>query len=355
MNQTSSSYRAIILWLLVVCALIFLMVVVGGLTRLTHSGLSMVDWRPIMGILPPLSEVEWLKVFAIYQQYPEYIERNQGMSLAEFKDIFYWEYGHRLLGRLLGLVFLIPFLVFWVRKQLDRSLVKRLGFAFVLGGMQGLMGWYMVMSGLVDEPRVSQYRLAAHLGLALILLAYLFWIVLELREKAHSAEVITSDQPGLRLLIFFTTGLLVLQILFGALTAGLHAGWGYNTFPMMNGQWVASAVGELSPLWLNLFESPASVQFSHRLLGSLLMVVAFVAWLNAFLKPVTLSQKASLHLLFFTLVIQYGLGVYTLVNVVPLVGASLHQAVACLVLLAAVNANFKFRKLASDKHIHENV
>lgn len=355
MSQTASPYRAIILWLLVVCALIVLMVVVGGLTRLTNSGLSMVDWRPIMGVLPPLSETEWLKVFAIYQQYPEYIQRNQGMSLDDFKSIFYWEYGHRLLGRLLGLIFLIPFLVFWIRKQLDKSLVKKLGFAFVLGGLQGLMGWYMVMSGLVDEPRVSQYRLAAHLGLALMVLAYLFWIVLDLRQKTYTSDVSALDQPGLRKLILFTTVLFVLQILFGALTAGLHAGWGYNTFPTMNGQWVASAVGELSPLWLNLFESSASVQFSHRLLGSLLLVVTFIAWLNVFRKPISWSQKASLHLLFFSLIIQYGLGVYTLVNVVPLVGASLHQTVACLVLLAVVYANFQFRKLASDKHIRENV
>ncbi len=354
MNQSNPSYRGIIVWLMIVCALIILMVVVGGITRLTDSGLSMVDWRPIMGVIPPLTEADWLKTFAMYQQYPEYLELNRGMSLEDFKSIFYWEYGHRLLGRVLGLVYLIPFLVFWVRQRLDKPLLKKLGFAFFLGALQGLMGWYMVMSGLVDEPRVSHYRLAAHLGLALGILAYLFWVAMDLVERDKANKPLKPDCPGMRKLALFTTLLLSLQIMFGAFTAGLHAGWGYNTFPTMNGEWIAAAVGELSPFWLNLFESTASIQFMHRLLGTLLLVSVCILWLGIFTRPVADGQKVGLHLLLASVIVQYALGVYILVNVVPLVGASLHQAVACLVLLAAIYVNFQFRKPAPDLYPPES-
>ncbi len=343
-NHQSSNYKSIIIWLLIVCAFIFAMVIVGGVTRLTHSGLSMVDWRPIMGAIPPLTEQEWLRTFEMYKQYPEYLKLNHGMSLGEFKGIFYWEFGHRLLGRTIGLVFFIPFVYFWLRKKLDKPLLKKLGVAFLIGGLQGLMGWYMVMSGLVDMPRVSHYRLAAHLSLALFLLAYLFWIILDLKNRVQPLRIGDGECHGVRGFALITTGLVSLQIIYGAFTAGLRAGWGYNTFPTMNGEWMPDAVSALSPLWLNLVENNAGVQFVHRLLGTLLLLSVIWLWSNIFRKTLSASQKTSLNLLLCSLIAQYGLGVYLLIKVVPIAAASLHQAVGCLVLLAAINVNFQFRE-----------
>lgn len=344
MTETSSSYRGVIIWLLIVCAFIFSMVVVGGVTRLTHSGLSIVEWQPIIGAIPPLTEAEWLRTFDLYKQYPEYIHHNQGMSLHEFKGIFYWEYGHRLLGRTIGLVFFIPFMIFWMRKKLDKPLLGKLGGAFLLGGLQGLMGWYMVMSGLVDMPRVSHYRLAAHLSLALFLLSYLFWIVLDLSNRPAPS---VQSWPGVRKLALAATGLVCVQIIYGAFTAGLRAGWGYNSFPTMNGEWLPEAVSALSPLWLNFLENNAGVQFMHRWVGTLLLIVVAWLWSNTLRKPLSQGQKLSLHLLMLALIVQYGLGVYVLLKVVPIAGAALHQAVGCLVLLAAVTVNYQFRQQLS--------
>ena len=344
MTDTSSSYRGVIIWLLVVCAFIFAMVIVGGVTRLTHSGLSIVEWQPIIGTIPPLSEAEWLHTFNLYKQYPEYMHHNQGMSLHEFKGIFYWEYFHRLLGRTIGLVFFIPFVIFWVRKKLDKPLLGKLGGAFVIGGLQGLMGWYMVMSGLVDMPRVSHYRLAAHLSLALFLLAYLYWIVLDLRNQSTPSVQGGKEWPGIRLLALATTALACVQIIYGAFTAGLRAGWGYNTFPTMNGEWMPEAVTALSPVWLNFLESNAGVQFMHRFLGTLLLLFVLWLWSNTIRKPLSQKQKNSLHLLLLALIVQYSLGIYVLLQVVPIAAASIHQAVGCLVLLAAVTVNYRFRR-----------
>ncbi len=334
--------RGVVLWLLILCGFVFAMVVVGGVTRLTHSGLSMVDWRPIMGVLPPLDETAWQKTFAQYQEYPEYLETNRGMTLEEFKGIFYWEYGHRLLGRSVGLVFLLPFSYFWARRRLTPALVRRLLFAFFLGGLQGVLGWYMVKSGLVDIPRVSHYRLAAHLSLALFLLAYLYWIVLDLKSAAVGAA--NADWPRVRQLGLLTTSLVCLQIVWGAFVAGLKAGWGYNTFPTMNGQWVPEAIGASSSVWRDLLESGAGVQFTHRWLGTLLLLTVAWLWSYAFRLPLARRQKASLHLLAGILCLQYLLGVYILLAVIPIVGASLHQAVGCLVLLAALTVNYRFRR-----------
>lgn len=339
-----TNQNSIILWLLVVCAFIFAMVVVGGVTRLTNSGLSMVDWRPIMGAIPPLTEQEWMKTFEMYKQYPEYIKMNQGMSLDEFKGIFYWEYGHRLLGRTIGLVFFIPFLYFWIRRKLDRPLLKKLGIAFLIGGLQGLMGWYMVMSGLVDMPRVSHYRLAAHLSLALFLLAYLFWIALDLMNARTMQGQRSQYFPSLRNLAFFTTGLLCVQIIYGAFTAGLRAGWGYNTFPTMNGEWFPEALTAMTPFWLNLLENNAGVQFMHRLLGTAALILVLWLWSHALRIPLANRQKWALHRLLLAVMLQYGLGVYVLLEVVPVAAASIHQGVGCLVLLAAVHVNYVFRK-----------
>ena len=229
-------------------------------------------------------------------------------------------------------------------RNLSTALRNRLLFAFFAGGLQGLMGWYMVMSGLVDRPHVSHYRLAAHLGLALFLLAYLFWNILDLRNDRPGVTDSAPAPAGIRGLALVTTATLCLQIVYGAFTAGLHAGWGYNTFPGMNGQWIADAVGTLTPFWLNFLESTATIQFIHRWLGTLLLALIIWLWSSMFRRQLDEKQRLSLHLLLLAVCGQYIMGVYTLVEVVPLVPAAMHQAGACLLLLAAVNVNFRFRR-----------
>lgn len=324
--------RVIAGWLLTVCLAVFCMVVVGGITRLTGSGLSMVDWRPVLGIVPPLSEAAWQAAFDAYRQYPEYQQVNRGMTLAEFRFIFFWEYGHRLLGRLVGLLYVVPLLLFWWRGWLDGRLKVLLLVGLLLGGGQGLLGWYMVQSGLVDMPRVSHYRLAAHLSLALLVMVWLFWIALELMRRRAGQSL--HWQPAGAVAVV-ALGLLTLQIFFGALVAGLHAGWGYNTFPKMNDQWVAATVFALEPWWRNFFDNAAMVQFVHRSLGLGFLLLVTGWWLAA-LRRCRLRELLPLHLLLVVTLSQVVLGVVTLVNVVPPLLAALHQALACLLLLVLV-------------------
>jgi len=328
--ESGRSPRGLELWLAACIALVFAMVVVGGITRLTGSGLSIVEWAPIMGAIPPLGEAEWQRAFEAYKQYPQFRLTNPVMGLAEFKGIFFWEYVHRLLGRGIGVVFGLPLLWFWVRGVLSRRLKWQLALALVLGGMQGLVGWLMVKSGLVDEPRVSHYRLAAHLGLALAIMGWLAWILLGLRQKPDRGP----GAPLPRLLMLGVAVLTALQILYGAFVAGLRAGWGYNTFPRMGERWIAEAVMALDPWWHNLVESHATVQFIHRVLGTLLLVAVALLWVRS--KRVGPGRPGPVDLLFGLVVLQYLLGVYTLVNVVPLVPAVMHQGGAALVLLALV-------------------
>ncbi len=327
----STDNKVVTGWLVVVCLTILLMIVVGGVTRLTHSGLSMVDWNPVMGFIPPITELQWQETFEVYKQYPEYKKVNKGMNLGEFKGIFYWEYGHRVLGRGIGIIFFLPFMVLLLFGKIERQLVPRLTVALVLGGLQGLMGWYMVMSGLVDMPRVSHYRLAAHLVLALIILSYLYWIILDLRET------IKVQVPGsFKLLCLSILGVTSLQIIYGAFTAGLRAGLGFNTFPLMDGQMIATAATMMTPLWVNFFENGAMVQFVHRWIGALLLLL--VVMLLALSMVGNLPRRlvvASASLVCLTLV-QFLLGVFTLLNYVPIGLASTHQAVACFVLLASI-------------------
>ena len=332
--------RAVVIWLLAVCLTIFAMIVVGGVTRLTHSGLSMVEWQPILGIIPPLSEVEWQVTFDVYKQYPEYQTVNRGMTLAAFKSIFYWEYGHRVLGRLIGLIFFLPFVIFFMQQRFDAGMKIKMTVAFVLGGLQGLLGWYMVKSGLVDEPRVSHYRLAAHLGFALFRLAYLFWIVLGIISRYLPPMQRLVKSVALTRLVWLLMIVLIVQIVYGAFTAGLKAGFGYNTFPLMNDQWIADAVGMMTPLWLNLFESNATVQFIHRWLGIGVTLLAIGVWTYGINKQLLTRQRWGLHVLLGVVLIQFGLGVGTLIYTVPISLASLHQAGACLLLLATVYVIF---------------
>jgi cytochrome c oxidase assembly protein subunit 15 len=346
MSEVLGSRKVVVTWLLLVSVTIFAIVVVGGVTRLTHSGLSMVDWQPIMGVVPPLNQQEWQETFDAYKQYPEYQKLNRNMNLEQFKSIFYWEYGHRLLGRAIGVIFFVPFVIFWLQKRFADSLKKKLIIVLVLGGFQGLMGWYMVMSGLVDLPRVSHYRLAAHLSIALLLMGYIFWIVLDLVSNDRSEG---GNVP--RALRMFAIAVLVLvsvQIIYGAFTAGLRAGFGYNTFPLMNEKWIADAVGSMTPWWLNLFESNATVQFIHRYLGILVMLIVMALWLWGMNTALSKPQKMGLHLLTGITAIQFVLGVFTLILVIPISLASLHQAVACFLLIASVYVVHSFSRRESN-------
>src|SRR5687768_9729245 len=257
---SASDRRATATWLFACCALVFLMVVVGGITRLTHSGLSIVEWQPIAGVLPPLNETQWEELFTKYKASPEYAQRNAGMDVAGFKKIFWWEYVHRLLGRVIGLVFLLPFLYFLFKGRLDDDVAWKLGGIFVLGALQGALGWFMVQSGLVDQPRVSSLRLAAHLGLAFVIYGAMMWVALDLvkRERLTNTEGLRGRSGAMVSLVF-------LQVLSGALVAGIHAGKAYNTFPLMDGHFIPPDIAALQPWWANLLHNMAGVQFTHRI------------------------------------------------------------------------------------------
>lgn len=339
-NERSHS-RVVAIWLLVCCVTIFAMVVLGGVTRLTGSGLSMVQWAPIMGVLPPLNAVDWQAAFDLYQQYPEYQIKNQGMDLAGFKSIFYFEWSHRVLGRTIGVMFAIPFGYFLIRGQISRSMIPKMFVLFLLGGLQGLMGWYMVQSGLVDVPHVSQYRLVAHLSLAIVIYAYMFWLVMDLldpeRNVPRSHNRLALASLGLLAFSFVT-------VVSGGFVAGLKAGFAFNTFPLMNGQWIPENILYMQPLWRNLFENIATVQFTHRLLAISLavLILGFVsyAW-----REVTDSRlRLGLALALLAMITQVTLGITTLLLAVPIPLAAAHQAGAVLLLTAMLFVVHQFRR-----------
>lgn len=326
--------RAIAVWLLVCCVTIFCMVVLGGVTRLTGSGLSMVEWEPIMGVLPPLSDAEWEETFSLYQQYPEYKLKNSHLDVEGFKNIFWLEYFHRLLGRGIGMLFGLPFLYFLVRRQIDRPLVPKLMFLFVLGGLQGLMGWYMVQSGMVDDPHVSQYRLTAHLMLAIFIYAYMLWLALGLLRGRDRVKVARGWVKG----AFAVMGLILLTIASGGFVAGLKAGFTYNTFPLMNGQWIPNGLTLMEPVWRNLFENITTVQFNHRVLAILTAAVVVGFWWAARRRTSDASARMALDLLLAAVALQITLGITTLLMVVPIPLAAAHQAGAVILLTAVINA-----------------
>ncbi|MBI3149438.1 MAG: COX15/CtaA family protein [Betaproteobacteria bacterium] len=328
--------RQIATWLLCCCALVFAMVVVGGITRLTHSGLSIVEWQPLVGTLPPLTEVQWLEVFQKYQLTPEYQKVNLGMSLAEFKSIFWWEYFHRLLGRLIGLAYFAPLVYFALRRRIPQGWLMKLLGIFVLGGLQGALGWYMVKSGLVDEPRVSQYRLTAHLGLAILIYAAMFWVALGLLFPRPAAAHDTPEVERVRRFAGVLASLIFVMILSGGLVAGIRAGFAYNTFPTMNGNWIPPELFLLDPWYLNFFNNMATVQFDHRLLGWALAVLVPWFWWRSQCLPLSGRARLATHLLLAALVLQVGLGITTLLLVVPVALAAAHQAGAVLLLSAAL-------------------
>ena len=332
--------RPVAIWLLVCCAMIFAMVVVGGVTRLTHSGLSIVEWQPIVGTVPPLNDAQWQQTFDLYKLTPEYRKVNQGMSIGEFKSIFWWEYFHRLLGRTIGLAFLLPLLWFWRRGYLDRPLSLRLAGIFVLGSLQGGMGWYMVMSGLVDDPRVSQYRLTAHLVIALAIYAATLWTALGLLYPATAAP---TPQARLRRISWIITAVIAYMIVTGGFVAGIRAGFAYNTFPLMNGHLVPPEIFMLDPWYLNFFNNMATVQFDHRLGAWLLAFLVPWFWLRARRETLGPRARVAVNLLFAMLVVQITLGLATLLLVVPIPLAAAHQGGAVLLLSAALFANHALR------------
>lgn len=324
--------RAVRIWLYCIAGLIALMVVVGGATRLTDSGLSITEWQLISGMIPPFGEVAWLTAFEKYKQIPEYQLVNRGMSLGEFKVIYWWEWGHRFLGRSLGFAFVLPFLFFWLRGYLTRSLVPKLLVMLVLGGLQGALGWYMVQSGLVDRVDVSQYRLAAHLGLAVLLFGYVFWVALDLRPWRMDAPDIGGwFGPAIGMLV----ALVYLQIVIGGFVAGLDAGQGYNTWPLMDGAVVPDGLLIMSPAWLNFFENAMTVQFEHRMLAYGIAVLLAVYCGALFNRAGAGSLTTSAGIVLLVVVIQVVLGVMTLLYQVPIDLALCHQ-VGALVLLASM-------------------
>jgi len=340
-GKKEDSLSGVRLWIGIMLGMILLIVAVGGVTRLTHSGLSMVTWEPVLGVWPPMSEEGWQFRFDQYRAFPEYQQLRAGMSLEEFKIIFFWEYLHRMLGRLLGLAYLIPLAVFWFRGQVSGSLKALLLIGLGLLGGQGFMGWYMVKSGLVDNPFVSHYRLAAHLGLAFFLFAYLLWVLLRITPGAAppgpASAAARRWAMGLSLL-------LVAQIIWGAFVAGLKAGFIYNTFPTMQGHWIAPYWNQLHPAWINVFDNPVLVQFLHRTMGILITVLAMAGWW-VLRRDATLTgvRKTALSAFTLGLFVQFWLGVATLVFMVPLALGVMHQVTACVLTGCAVWMVYVFR------------
>lgn len=321
---------ALSLWLLSGCVGVFLMVLIGGLTRLTHSGLSMVEWNLIMGSLPPLNETAWMAAFEQYKQFPEYRQLHSHFDLQDFKAIFWWEYSHRLLGRLLGLLFLLPFLYFYFTGKISRSLLPKLLVLFGLGALQAFLGWFMVKSGLADKPYVSHYRLALHLFTAFITFGYTFWLALE-TWCGKSKKASQAPKVLFRLLLAFIT-VLGLQVIYGALVAGLKAGYAYNTFPKMGDRWIPEAIGELQPFYLNFLEGQAGVQFVHRLLAYLLLLLASLLFFHSRKIYLSRLQQGSIQGLLAVVLLQAVLGIFTLLLFVPISLGVLHQAGAFVVL-----------------------
>jgi len=304
------------------------MVVVGGITRLTQSGLSIVEWQPLVGTVPPLSDAQWQEVFYRYQQTPEYQKVNRGMSLDQFRVIFWWEYFHRLLGRAIGLVFFLPLFYFILSRRVGLRLALRLFGIFLLGALQGVLGWYMVKSGLVDDPRVSQYRLTAHLGLAFLIFAAIFWTALGL--LAPQPDPPDAARRRLHRFAASLSALIFLMALSGGLVAGMHAGLAYNTFPLMNGHVVPPEYFVLQPWYWNPFNNVAAVQFDHRLVAWLLAIFVPAFWLMS--RGVRLTPRARLacNALVLVLALQITLGISTLLLVVPVALAAAHQAGALI-------------------------
>lgn len=312
--------------------MIIIMVAIGGITRLTHSGLSMVDWKPIMGSIPPLSETEWETSFEKYKAFPEYQVVNYDMTLSEYKSIFFWEYFHRLWGRIMGIVFIIPFIIFWKKNYLPSPWFKRFIWIVVGGGLVGALGWFMVVSGLKDKPEVSHYRLAIHLVAAFSLLAYIYWQLLKVKYGEMKLNSVNNFTTWIILLIY-------IQIVYGAFVAGLKAGLIHNTWPLMGDSFIHENTFSLSPFWENLVQHKDGVQFIHRMIAYLAVIsIAIVGRMNW--KKVSSNLDSSILLSLIIIIIQFTLGVFTLIMKVPVSLGVLHQLGALFLLLSVFRIHF---------------
>ena len=386
LTQAAAAGRAglgtVAAWLLACCAMIFIMVVIGGITRLTLSGLSITEWEPVTGVIPPLSAADWAAEFAKYQHIPQYKLINTGMSLTDFQTIYWWEYVHRLWGRLIGVAFTVPFFYFLVRRRLPRRLIAPLAGILGLGFCQGLLGWYMVESGLANRVEVSQYRLTAHLALALLIYAAILWVALGILRgrTTRKKPAMPGLVPGIRAPAASTTrsphgvhgrdkachddeseggltrapwrwrraseailALVALTICAGGFVAGLNAGLTYNTFPLMDGSFVPAGYGQLSPFIRNWFENIPAVQFDHRLLAETTVASVFVLWLLGQRAALPRPAKRALQALLAVAALQLTLGVSTLLLVVPIPLAAAHQAGAVALLTAAIVSRHTLR------------
>lgn len=337
MNSITSS-RAVSRWLLSGCALIFCMVVIGGITRLTGSGLSITEWNVIMGTLPPMNDQAWQDAFVKYQAIPQFKEVNSHFRLEDFKSIFWWEYIHRLVGRLIGVVFILPFIWFLIRKQLDASMIRKALFLFALGGLQGFLGWFMVKSGLADRTSVSHIRLAIHLTTAFITFGFTYWFALQLAYP----RAVVPVKSGIKSWANVLTGAVILQLIYGAFVAGLHAGQMHNTFPLMNGTvfpdngWVGS--------WglRNVFDNPTTVQFLHRFFAfTLLFLVGMIVWKSR-QQSLAHPQLRAVRFLLLAVSVQFILGVLTILYQAPLALSAIHQAGAFFLFMSVLFLRYQF-------------
>lgn len=339
--------RAIRAWLAVLFVLVLAMIVVGGATRLTGSGLSITEWKPVTGAIPPMNAADWQSEFDLYRQIPQYQELNRGMSLSEFQYIYWWEWGHRLLGRVVGLVWALGFVFFWATSRIPTGWTPRLLGLGALGGLQGAIGWWMVSSGLNEGMlRVASYRLATHLGIAFLILGLITWYVLQLSRS--EAELLRSRRAGEAKLFSMSTGLMHLtfvQILLGALVAGIDAGRTYTGWPTMGGEWIPAAIWDGTLGWRNFFENPALVQFIHRMTGYLLAIFAVVVWLRARRSPHPVTRGA-FSVMIVAMAAQIGLGILNVIHASPLHLALAHQFGAvvlfAMILRARHHARYPF-------------
>jgi len=330
--------RAVQLWLYAIVGLIFAMVIVGGATRLTNSGLSITEWKPLLGAIPPISDADWQDAFHKYQQIPEYKLVNRGMSLGEFKAIYWWEWAHRFLGRFIGVAFFVPFAAFWLLGAIPKGLMPKLAGIFALGGLQGVLGWYMVMSGLSERTDVSQYRLAAHLALAVAIFGAVLWTAFGLGRGAERTGIGTS--AALKTVATVLATLVFGQIVLGGFVAGTDAGLSHNTWPLMDGAIIPDGLWIMRPWWLNAFENVMTIQFNHRMMAYAVAAVALVQGWLAWRSPAA-GVRGSALLVLAAVVAQIGLGIAALLSQVQLHVALAHQAGAILVFALALRHLFK--------------
>ena len=333
------SYNRQIAWWLIICAaVIFGMILLGGVTRLTDSGLSMVDWKPIRGVIPPITQADWQAMFLKYQQFPEYQKTNFNMTLEQFKPIFMYEYLHRMLGRFIGIIFVLPFLFFYFTKRIVPGLTPRLLVMLVLGGSQGVLGWYMVKSGLVDNPHVSQYRLTAHLGMAVFIYGFIFWTVLDLLAP------VASQPKHLKRFAYSLSGLIFLMILSGGLVAGTRAGIPYPTWPLMGDSFIPPGLYSLQPFWLSAFEDMLTIQFNHRMFAYLIVGLVCTFAYQALKSDLQGSLKVGIYCFIGLLFLQVSLGISTLIFYIPVPIAAAHQVCAVALLSASLFVSHSFTR-----------